>query len=147
VTFGCICLIRVKSGVPNLYAERAYRVYQTQSHATPNRVSATRKRILKIGDKRLAREIERWWPNIQKIELQRPRNVSLTLGNVALILMNGKHPLETGLVGWGAWIRTREWRNQKSSCHFEFMSLFSRLRRKVLVPDQYVSGNFPTVSL
>ena len=54
--------------------------------------------------------------------------------------------METALAGWGARIRTWEWRNQKSPCHSEFMRLFSRLRGKVLVLDQYVMDNFPTVS-
>src|SRR5580692_9671282 len=81
---------------------------RTGSLATSNRVSAATTRILKNGDRRLACEIERWWPNIQKIELERPRNVWLTLSNVALILVNGKHPLETGLRGWRLRIRTRK---------------------------------------
>ena len=49
---------------------------------------------------------------IREIGLQRLRNVSLSLGNMARIGVNWKHPLETRLRGWGAWIRTREWRNQ-----------------------------------
>ncbi len=47
-------------------------------------------------------------------------------------------------IGWGARIRTWEWRNQKSSCHFDLTCLFSRPETKVLVLDQYVTGNFPT---
>jgi hypothetical protein len=53
---------------------------------------------------------------------------------------------ETGLPGWGAWIRTREWRNQKSLGYFDFITIFSRLRRKVLVLDQYVTSDFPTTA-
>jgi hypothetical protein len=48
--------------------------------------------------------------------------------------------------GWGAWIRTREWRNQKSLGYFDFITVFSRLRRKVLVLDQYVTSDFPTTA-
>ena len=84
-----------------------------RSHAMSNRVSAARRRILKIGDRRLACEIERWWLKIRKIELQRPRNVSLTRGNVGRILVSGKHPLETRLAGWAARIRTQKWRISK----------------------------------
>src|ERR1700733_10607915 len=80
--------------------------------ATSNRVSAVRKRILKIGDRRLPRGIERWWPNIREIELQRPRYFALIARNVARIYVSGKLPLETRLTGWGARIRTWEWRNQ-----------------------------------
>ena len=39
-------------------------------------------------------------------------SVPLTRGNVAVILVDRTCPRETGLVRWGAWIRTREWRNQ-----------------------------------
>jgi hypothetical protein len=67
---------------------------------------------LKIGDQRPAREIEQLQPKIQKITPQRLRNVPLTVGNVARIFATRTLPTETGLAGWGAWIRTREWRNQ-----------------------------------
>lgn len=45
-------------------------------------------RILKTGDQRLAREIGRMSPKIEKIAPQRFRNVSLTRGNVAAIFGN-----------------------------------------------------------
>jgi hypothetical protein len=70
---------------------------------------------LKIGDQRPAREIEQLQPKIQKITPQRLRNVPLTVGNVARIFATRTLPTETGLAGWGAWIRTREWRNQNPS--------------------------------
>jgi hypothetical protein len=72
-------------------------------------------RILKIGDQRLAWEIGRMSPEIQKIAPQRFRIVSLTRGNVAPIFASRTSPAETGLVGWGARTRTWEWRNQNPS--------------------------------
>ena len=36
----------------------------------------------------------------------------LTYGNVAASLTPGNHTAETALAGWGARIRTWEWRNQ-----------------------------------
>ena len=56
-----------------------------RSHSASNRPSVHHTRILKIGDQRLAREIGRMSPKIQKIAPQRFRNVSLTRGNVAPI--------------------------------------------------------------
>src|SRR5580704_16274332 len=80
--------------------------FRTQSHAMLNPLAAARKRILKIGDQRPAREIGRWWPNIREIELQRPRYVSLVARNVVRIYVSGKLPLETGLAGCPERIRT-----------------------------------------
>ena len=77
-----------------------------------NRISANTTRRLKTGGQRLAREIGRLRPKIQKITPQRLRDVSLTLGNVAPILSNRISLTEIGLAGWGARIRTWEWRNQ-----------------------------------
>jgi hypothetical protein len=59
-----------------------------QSLLGSNRVSEETKRILKIGDQRLASEIGwlRW--KIQKIKRQRLHDVSLTLGYVARIFGN-----------------------------------------------------------
>ena len=43
---------------------------------------------------------------------QRPAHCPLTLGNVGGSPTPGNHTAETGLAGWGARIRTWEWRNQ-----------------------------------
>jgi hypothetical protein len=43
---------------------------------------------------------------------QRLAIVSLARGNVAQIFERRTRPRETGLAGWGARIRTQEWRNQ-----------------------------------
>jgi hypothetical protein len=51
-------------------------------------ISRQTKRILKIGDQRLTREIGLLRPKIQKITSQRLRDVSLTPGNVARIFAN-----------------------------------------------------------
>ena len=48
------------------------------------------------------------------------------------------------MLGWGGRIRTSEWRNQKSLGCLDFISDFSRLRRKVSILDQRVIANFPT---
>src|SRR5258707_14287078 len=42
---------------------------------------------------------------------QRPAHCPLTLGNVGGSPTPGNHTAETGLAGWGARIRTWEWRN------------------------------------
>lgn len=84
--------------------------HRTRSHAASNRVSAAGTRILKIGERRLLREIESWWPKIREIERLRRRHIKLTARNVARILVNGKHPLETGLAGCPRRIRTRRCR-------------------------------------
>src|SRR6266446_4386631 len=48
---------------------------------------------------------------------QRPAHCPLTLGNVGGSPTPGNHTAETGLAGWGARIRTWEWRNRlKSAC-------------------------------
>jgi hypothetical protein len=66
----------------------------------------------KIGDQGLTSEMELWWPKIQTIEQQRPSSGLLILGNIVQILLDWIHPLETIPAGWGARIRTWEWRNQ-----------------------------------
>src|SRR5258708_32978482 len=43
---------------------------------------------------------------------QRPAHCPLALGNVGGPRTPGNHTAETGLAGWGARIRTWEWRNQ-----------------------------------
>src|SRR6266478_8534494 len=43
---------------------------------------------------------------------QRPAHCPLTLGNVGGSPTPGNHTADTGLAGWGARIRTWEWRNQ-----------------------------------
>src|SRR6266404_9071008 len=43
---------------------------------------------------------------------QRPAHCPLTLGNVGGCPTPGNHTAETALAGWGARIRTWEWRNQ-----------------------------------
>jgi hypothetical protein len=42
----------------------------------------------------------------------RLEHTSLTRRNVGGSPTPGTHDVETALVGWGAWIRTWEWRNQ-----------------------------------
>src|SRR5229473_7889148 len=44
----------------------------------------------------------------------------LTLGNVGGSPTPGNHTAETGLAGWGARIRTWEWRNQNPPCCLPF---------------------------
>jgi hypothetical protein len=68
-----------------------------------------------MGDQRLAREIGRMSPKIQKIAHQRFRNVSLTRGNVAPIFANRTSPTETGLVGWGGKTRTFEFETDEET--------------------------------
>src|SRR6266540_4278155 len=57
-------------------------------------------RKLQIGDQRPAREIGWLRPKIQKNMPRRPRDLSLTLGNVARISANRTSLTGTGLTGW-----------------------------------------------
>jgi hypothetical protein len=68
--------------------------------AHSNRVSGVRTRKLQIGDQRLAREIGWLRAKIQKNLPRRPRDLALTLGNVARISANRTSLTETGLAGW-----------------------------------------------
>jgi hypothetical protein len=54
---------------------------------------------------------------------------------------------ETRLAGWGARIRTWEWRNQKLPDSVDLVAHFSQLRRKASVSDQIVRGNLPTMGV
>jgi hypothetical protein len=56
-----------------------------RSQCKTNRVSANTSRRLEFCDLRLAPEIDRLRPRLQKIEAQRLRGVPLTRGNVAVI--------------------------------------------------------------
>jgi hypothetical protein len=47
--------------------------------------------------------------------------------------------------GWGARIRTWEWRNQNPGDDIDRIKHFSRLRRKVTMNRQYVTDGIPTV--
>src|SRR5229473_746327 len=54
---------------------------------------------------------------------QRPAHCPLTLGNVGGSPTPGNHTAETGLAGWGARIRTWEWRNQNPQEAFDMQRL------------------------
>jgi hypothetical protein len=82
--------------------------------AHSNRVSGVRTRKLQIGDQRLAREIGWLRAKIQKYIPRRPRDLSLTLGNVARISANRTSLTETGLAGWACKIRTQKCRRKLS---------------------------------
>ena len=41
--------------------------------------------------------------------------------------------METALTGWGGRIRTSEWRNQNLPDSLDFITIFSRLKRKALL--------------
>jgi hypothetical protein len=75
-----------------------------------NRVSALPTRILKIVDLRLARETRWPWPKIKKIAPQRLRDVLLSRGIVASILVVMTCRQKTGLAGWPYRTRTRKCR-------------------------------------
>src|SRR6266481_1919348 len=69
-------------------------------------------RILKIhaAETRPGKRPPRW--EAPDFPRQRPAHCPLTLGNVGGSPTPGNHTAETGLAGWGARIRTWEWRNQ-----------------------------------
>src|SRR6266481_1526394 len=69
-------------------------------------------RILKIhaAETRPGKRPPRW--EAPDFPRQRPAHCPLTLGNVGGSPTPGNHTAETGLAGWGARIRTCEWRNQ-----------------------------------
>src|SRR6267154_5898698 len=69
-------------------------------------------RILKIhaAETRRGKRPPRW--EAPDFPRQRPAHCPLTLGNVGGSPTPGNHTAETGLAGWGARIRTSEWRNQ-----------------------------------
>src|SRR5258706_12154242 len=54
---------------------------------------------------------------------QRPAHCLLALGNVGGSPTPGNHTAETGLAGWGARIRTWEWRNQNPQEAFDMQRL------------------------
>src|SRR5712671_2034064 len=54
---------------------------------------------------------------------QRPAHCPLTLGNVGGSPTPGNHTAETALAGWGARIRTWEWRNQNPQKAFDMQRL------------------------
>src|SRR6266478_5437628 len=68
--------------------------------------------ILKIhaAETRRGKRPPRW--EAPDFPRQRPAHCPLTLGNVGGSPTPGNHTAETGLAGWGARIRTWEWRNQ-----------------------------------
>src|SRR5712691_11900042 len=83
---------------------------QSLPHIEP--VSGRPKRKLENGEQRLARENHRCWTESVQIAGQRLGPASLTHRNVGGSPTPGNHYEETGLAGWGARIRTWEWRNQ-----------------------------------
>src|SRR5712691_2826070 len=83
---------------------------QSLPHIEP--VSGRPKRKLENGEQRLARENHRCWTESVQIAGQRLGPASLTHRNVGGSPTPGNHHAETGLAGWGARIRTWEWRNQ-----------------------------------
>jgi hypothetical protein len=83
---------------------------QSLSHIKP--VSGTPKRKLENGEQRLAPENLRYTTENLEIAGQRLARTSLRRGNVGGFHTPGNHTAETGLAGWGARIRTWEWRNQ-----------------------------------
>jgi hypothetical protein len=98
-----------------------------------NRVSSNKIWILKNRGQRLACEIRRMPPEFQEFRPQRLRNVPLTRGNVARISLRRTCPTETGLAGWGAWIRTRGWRDQNPTNSFEVSKRILKFRPKLPV--------------
>jgi hypothetical protein len=83
-----------------------------QSLAQIEPVSGTPKRKLENGEQRLAPENLRYTTENLEIADQRLARTSLSRGNVGGFPTPGNHTAETGLAGWGARIRTWEWRNQ-----------------------------------
>jgi putative transposase len=77
-----------------------------RSHASSNRVSSIRTWILNIREQRLAHDIGRTSPKMEKKSPQRLATTSLTRGNVARILASRTCRVETGLVGWCGRTRT-----------------------------------------
>ena len=75
-------------------------------------VSGSRKRKLENGGQRLARQNLEFGPETLKIRRWRPDGCGLTRRNVGGSPAPGNHTAETALAGWGARIRTWEWRNQ-----------------------------------
>src|SRR6267378_4075217 len=89
--------------------------FETQSLPKRNRSLVTppvKFRILKIhaAETRRGKRPPRW--EAPDFPRQRPAYCPLTLGNVGGSPTPGNHTAETGLAGWGARIRTWEWRNQ-----------------------------------
>ena len=71
-------------------------------------------RILKIhaAETRPGKHTPRW--EAPDFPRQRPAHCPLTLGNIGGSPTPGNHTAETALAGWGARIRTWEWRKSKS---------------------------------
>ena len=65
-------------------------------------------------------------------------------GSAACFPKIRKWPEETTLAGWGARIRTWEWRNQNPRDDIDRVTYFSRLPSKATVLNQYVAGRLPT---
>src|SRR5258708_3022727 len=82
-------------------------------------VSAESNGVSRVGTRRLENREQRLSPEfrseklkIREIRRQRLSNNPSTRGNVAQFLTSQTTPREAGLAGWGARIRTWEWRNQ-----------------------------------
>src|SRR5262249_1576773 len=83
-----------------------------RSQASSNQISASRTRIFKIRDQRLADKIRPRPPNFEKRARQRLDIIPLTGGNLVHISAARTFAIETGVAGWGGRTRTSEWRNQ-----------------------------------
>src|SRR6266478_3465998 len=68
-------------------------------------------------------------PSVGRARFSSPKTrlLPLTLGNVGGSPTPGNHTAETGLAGWGARIRTWEWRNQNPQ------EAFDMLRKRPLI--------------
>jgi hypothetical protein len=77
---------------------------------SPSRVSDVSGVDIEDREQRLRYDMRQM--RISYIVHQRPRDPVLTVGRVARLPAFRRCGSETGLAGWGAWIRTRGWRNQ-----------------------------------
>jgi len=90
-------------------------------------VSGSRKRKLENGGQRLARQNLEFGPETLKIRRWRPDGCGLTRRNVGGSPAPGNHTAETALAGWGARIRTWEWRNQNPQKSIDIYSISSAM--------------------
>ena len=84
-------------------------------------------RILNFADLRLCPEIRPTTLKSPPTHRKRPRPTRLTPRNVGGSAKQIAHHRETGLTGWGAWIRTRGWRNQKPRKVIDLSRVFSAM--------------------
>jgi hypothetical protein len=86
--------------------------------------SPSKFRILKIHRAETRRGIRGLRRQSLEIPRRRPDPRSLTCGNVATSVSARNHRRETLVTGWGARIRTWEWRNQIRSTSFRLVAAF-----------------------